>query len=62
MSTIVASTMSAKSGKFRPLLQFAAAVEELAKKLEQRRTDLEQCAENFVRSEEIRRYLSTFSR
>lgn len=44
--------------------QAAAAVrrrrEELAKKLEQRRTDLEQCAENFVRSEEIRRYLSTF--
>jgi hypothetical protein len=34
--------------------------EELAKKLEQRRVDLEQCAENFVRSEEIRRYLNSF--
>ena len=35
--------------------------EELAKKLEQRRIHLEQCAENFVRSEEIRRYLSSFA-
>jgi hypothetical protein len=34
--------------------------EELAKKLEQRRADLEKCAENFVRSEEIRRYLNSF--
>jgi hypothetical protein len=44
--------------------QAAAAVkrrrEDLTKKLEQRRADLEQCAENFVHSEEIRRYLSTF--
>lgn len=44
--------------------QAAAAVrrrrEELANKLEQRRADLEKCAENFVRSEEIRRYLNSF--